>query len=208
MITITVVAILGGLLVLVLMELFKKQKAPAQPVEDLANLKASDARIGDSISISGAGDQMTDLDFTAESSTWIDTGSRRWFELSGPYKNRRVTMRVDSSSDDLEVALHTDPRKLTIEDLGLSEEDLAQLDERQNTADSFGFDGKDWLYRMSCEAHATRNNLPQPRGFYYWEFREQNGNGILAVRKEQNDPFAVALYQSITPGDVTVYRGR
>jgi len=101
MITTTVVAILGALLLLVLMELFKKQKAPAQPVEDLANLKASDARIGDSISISGAGDSMTDLDLTADSSTWIDTGSRRWFELSGPYKNRRVTMRVDSSGDDL-----------------------------------------------------------------------------------------------------------
>ncbi|HUA62903.1 MAG TPA: hypothetical protein VML19_29375 [Verrucomicrobiae bacterium] len=208
MITTTVVAILGALLLLVLMELFKKQKAPAQPVEDLANLKASDARIGDSISISGAGDSMTDLDLTADSSTWIDTGSRRWFELSGPYKNRRVTMRVDSSGDDLEVALHADPRKLTIQDLGLSEEDLAEMDERQNTGDTFDFDGKTWLFRMSCEAHATRNNLPQPRGFYYWEFREQNGGGILAVRKEQNDPFAVVLYQSIPPENVTVYRGR
>ena len=160
------------------------------------------------MSISGAGDNMTDLDFTAESSTWIDTGSRRWFELTGPYKERRVTLRVDTSGDDLEVFLHSDPRKLTIEDLGLSEEDLAQMDERQNTGDSFEFDGKVWLYRMSCEAHATRNNLPQPHGLYYWEFREQNGPGLLTVRKEQSDPFAVVRYQSIAPGDVTVYRGR
>jgi len=208
MITTTVVAILGALLVLVLMHLFKKPKAPAQPVEDLAHLKPTDARIGDAISIAGAGDSMTDLDFAAESSTWIDTGQRRWFELSGPYRERHVTLRVDSSGDELEVALHSDPRKLTLEDLGLSEEDLAEMDERQNAADSFEFDGKVWLYRMSREAHATRNNLPQPRGFYYWEFREQNGGGLLAVRKEENDPFAVVLYQSIAPGDVTVYRGR
>ena len=208
MITITVVAILGALLVKVLMELFKKPKAPAAPVEDLSNLKASDARVGDAISITGAGDAMTDLDFTADSCTWLDSGSHRWFELTGPYHERRVTLRVDASGDDMEVALHNDPRKLTIEDLGLSEEDMAQLDERQNTADSFEFDGKVWLYRLSREAHATRNNLPQPRGFYYWEFREQNGNGLLAVRKEQEEPFGVVLYQVIAPGDVTVYRGR
>src|ERR1035438_7776197 len=94
MITYTVVAILGVLLVKVLMELFKKPKAPAAPVEDLANLKASDARIGDAISISGVGDDMTDLDFTAESCTWIDSGSHRWFELTGPYKTRHVSLRV------------------------------------------------------------------------------------------------------------------
>jgi hypothetical protein len=208
MITITVVAILGVLLVKVLMELFKKPKAPAAPVEDLANLKASDARIGDVISISGAGDNMTDLDFTAESCTWIETGSRRWFELTGPYKERRVTLRVDASGEELEVSAHVDPRKLTIEDLGLSEDDLAQMDERQNTGDSFGFDGKTWMYHLSREAHATRNNLPQPRGFYCWEFREDNGTGLLVVRKEQEEPFAVTLYQGIAPGDVTVYRGK
>jgi hypothetical protein len=208
MITITVVAILGVLLLKVLMELFKKPKAPAAPVEDLANLKASDARIGDALSIIGAGDAMTDLDFNAESCTWIDTGSHRWFELSGPYRERRVIMRVDASGDDLEVAIHTDPRKLSLEDLGLSEEDLAQMDERQNTGDSFGFDGKDWFYRLSREAHATRNNLPQPRGFYYWEFREQNGPGLLVIRKEAEDPFTLTLYQVISPGNVTVYRGK
>jgi len=208
MITTTVVAILGGLLVLVLMELFKKSKTPPQPVEDLANLKVSDARIGDSLSISGAGDNMTDLDFTAESSTWIDAGSRRWFELSGPYKERRVTLRVDASDEDVEVFLHGDPRKVTLEDLGLSEEDLAEMDERQNTGDTFEFESKVWGYRMSHEVHATRNNLPQPRGFYYWEFREQNGGGMVVVRKEENEPFAVVRYQAINPGDVTVYRGK
>jgi len=208
MITLTVVAILGALLVAVLMHLFKKSKTPAAPVEDLANLKASDARIGDALSIAGVGDDMTDLQFTAESCTWIESGPRRWFELTGPYKTRRVTLRVDASGDELEAAVHVDPRKLTLEDLGVSEDDLGQMDERQNTADSFEFDGKIWLYVLSREAHATRNNLPQPRGFYYWEFREQNGRGLLAMHKDQDEPFATTLYQGIAPDDVTVYRGK
>src|SRR5579883_101176 len=95
MITFTLLAILGVLLLLVLMQLFKKQPpAPVQPVEDLANLKPTDARVGDAVSISGAGDAMTDLDFTIDRSTWFQAGSRQWFELGGPYKERRVAMRV------------------------------------------------------------------------------------------------------------------
>jgi hypothetical protein len=45
-------------------------------------------------------------------------------------------------------------------------------------------------------------------GFYYWEFRQQDGAGRLAVRKLQGDPFAVTLYTGVPLGDVSVYRGR
>jgi hypothetical protein len=207
MVTITVEAVLGVFLVMVLMQLFKKQPAaPPQPVEDLANLKPSDARVGDSLSISGAGDAMTDLDFTADRLTQFEAGARRWFELSGPYKNRRVALRVDFG-EEIETNVLTDPRKLTVEDLGLNEEDLAGMDERQNTADVFDFDGHDWLYVLSREAHLTRSDQPALIGFYYWEFREQGGPRRLAVRKQEGEPFAVALYTGIPAGDVTVYRG-
>lgn len=210
MITTTLVSILGVLLIIVLMNLFKKQPAPAAaptgPKQDLSNLKPSDARAGDSLSISGAGDQMTDLDFTADRCTWFEAGAHRWFEVSGPYRERRVAMRV-RDEEEIEVAVHNDPRKLTLEDLGLSEDDLSQLDERQNTADNFEFDNKTWLYLMSREVQATRTGFPQPEGFYYWEFRQQDGPGILAIRKAASEPFAVSLYAAVPAGDVTVYRG-
>ena len=210
MTTFIVEAILGVLLVIVLMNLFKKHPTPpAQtgPVEDLANLKPTDARPGDSISISGAGDEMTDLDFTADRSVWFQAGARQWFEIGGPYRNRRVSMRV-ANNEEIEVSLHTDARKLTIEDLGVSEDDLAQMDERQNTADNFEFDNKLWLYVISREAQSKRSDLPQPEAFYYWEFREQNGPGMLAIRKAEGEPFGVTLYAGVPAGDVTVYRGR
>jgi len=208
MVTITLVGILGVLLVIVLMQLFKKQPPPpAKPVEDLANLSPTQARVGDSISISGAGDAMSDLDFTIDRSTWVQAGSRQWFELSGPYRERRVSMRV-ANLEEVEIAIHTDPRKITLEDLGLSEDDLAQMDERQNTADNFDFDGRSWNYHLSREAQAKRTDLPQPETFYYWEFLQQGGPGILAVRKAEGEPFQVTLFTSITPGDVTVYRGK
>src|SRR5262245_61110301 len=60
MITFTLEAILAIFLVIVLMRLFRKDSKPAAPayqapVEDLANLKVTDARVGDVLSIAGGG---------------------------------------------------------------------------------------------------------------------------------------------------------
>jgi hypothetical protein len=213
MITLALVAVLAALLIIVLMQLAKKPEGPgpkayppSAPAPDLANLKVTDARVGDVISISGAGDDLSDLDFTADRCAWFDAGSRRWFELSGAYRERRVALRV-ASGDDVEAAIQTDARKLSLEDLGVSEDDLAQMDERQNTADFFEFDGKTWMYRLSREAQARRSDQPEPAKFYYWEFQEQGGKGLLAIRKAEGEPFAVTLATGIHPGDVTVYRG-
>jgi hypothetical protein len=210
MITLTLEAVLGVMLAIVIMQFFKRHSEPvaaAAPVEDLANLKPQDARVGDAISVAGAGDNMEDLDFTVDRTTGLTAGSRQWVEIAGPYKERRVVLRV-GGDEEIEVGIHNDPRKITLEDVGVSEDDLAQMDERQNTADSFEFDGKTWLYVISREVQAQRSDRPQADGYYYWEFREQSGAGILAIRKEQSEPFAVSLFTLIQPCDVTVYRGR
>ena len=217
MITLMLVAVLGVLLVVVLSKLARKPANPGSggaspappgtpPVPDLAHPSPADARTGDVISVSGAGDAMSDLDFTADRSTRVEAGSHRWLELGGPYRGRRVTLRV-GGSDDLEVGLDSGLRKVSIEELGLAENDLTEMDERQNTADSFEFDGKVWQYHLSREAQARRDDQPQALGFYYWEFREQGAAGLLAVRKPEGEPFSVSLYQGINHGDVTVYRG-
>jgi len=201
MVTFVTLVILGILLGIVLMQLFKKHTPPPAPTADLANLKVTDARAGDALSISGAGDNYTDLDFTVDRVIRYDANTRRWSELSGPYQERRVAVRV-GGDEEVEVYLHSDPRKLTMEDLGLSEEDLAEMDERQNTSDSFEFDNKVWLYTLSREVRTDSS------GFYYWEFREQVGKGMIAVRKAEGEPFTVTLFTQIQPHDVTIYRGR
>jgi hypothetical protein len=175
MLTFTLEAILAIILVIVLMRLFRKDDKPVTPaiqapVEDLANLKITDARAGDALSIVGAGDKMTDLDFTVDRGSRLEAGSRTWVELSGPYQERRVTVRV-GGDEDVEVFLHAAPGKVTLEDLGLSEEDLAQMDERQNPSDNFAYDNTSWSYLLSREVRAWRDNQPAPTGFYYWEFR-------------------------------------
>src|SRR5438270_12911938 len=111
MITFILVAILGVLLVIVLMNLFKKEPkplpTPVRPVEDLANLKITDARTGDVLSVVGAGDNMSDLDFTVDRGARLDAGARSWVELSGAYQNRRVSVRY-GCDEELEVFVHND----------------------------------------------------------------------------------------------------
>jgi hypothetical protein len=208
MITLTVEAVLVVLLVLVLMQFFKKKpETSSVPQADLANLKPTDAIAGDVISISGAGDEYSDLDFTADRVTHVEAGARHWTELSGAYHERRVSLRVSTNDDgDVTTSIHTDPRPLTLGDFGLSEPDLGDLDERQNPEDWFEFDNKQWLYRLSREAQATSTQSP-PTSFYYWEFQERGGTGLLAIRKAEGEPFTITLFAGIPPGNITVYRG-
>jgi hypothetical protein len=210
MTTLTIEILLAVALVFVLMNFFKKKSQPEKPAfppPDLANLKPGDAQPGDAVSISGAGDEFSDLDFTVDRAVRIQAGSRWWIEVSGPYKERRVSMRVASDADgDAQVYIHTDPRKLTIEDFGLTEADLGDMDERQNTSDWFEFESRSWFYRLSREAQAT-SGAGGPSSFYYWEFQEKDGKGLLAIRKPEGEPFSATQYTAVPAGNVTVYRG-
>ena len=49
---------------------------------------------GWSTPVTPAGDEMTDLDFTVDRRTEYEAGSKRWFELSGMYKDRRIHLDV------------------------------------------------------------------------------------------------------------------
>ncbi len=193
---------------LVLWKLYKKQDGPAPrpgPVEDLANLKITEARTGDSVSITGAADDLSDLDFTVDRREQFEAGERRWFEVSGVYRERRVRLEV-SEGDELEARVILDPKKLTLEELGLTEDDLAAMDERQNTGDNFEFDGKPWNYRFSKEVRASRDGSVEAGGFYGWQFEEEGGKRRILIRKAEGEPFWATISTEVHPGDITVYR--
>lgn len=173
---------------------------------EIPSLKPADARPGDVISVFGAGDDLQDLDFTADRFRRFESGPKRWFELGGIYRQRPVWMRV-TEGEEAEVALHADSRDLTIQDVGVTEEQLAMFDEGRHE-DALKFDGRTWLYRFSREVRCWRDGRnPQPAGFYYWEFREVEGRGLLAVRKPKHGSFVVTLYSVIPASDIGVYRG-
>jgi hypothetical protein len=208
-ITFTLLVILGILLFMVLKKLFERQPAapaPASPQPDLASLTIADARVGDTISVPGAGDNLGDLDFTIDHRNRYEAGERQWFDVSGKYHERRVALEVRTEDDELEVRGFVDSRKLSLEDLGLSEDDLAQMDERQNTADNFGFDGKNWYYRLSKEMGVFHDGQAQGSGYYGWDFIEETGQRYLSIRKREGEPFSAGVAVKLNPADITVFR--
>jgi hypothetical protein len=208
-ITVTLLLVLGALLFMILKKLFERPAAPAAaaaPKQDLASLTVADARLGDNISITGAGDSFADLDFTVDHSTRYEAGETQWFDVSGKHGERRVALEVRTEDDELEVRGFLDGKKLSLEDLGLSEDDLAQMDSRQNTADNFEFDGKNWFYRLSKEVGAFHDGQTQGAGFYGWEFIEETGQRYLSIRKKEGEPFSASVAVKLNPADITVYR--
>lgn len=207
MITWTLVAVLGVMLAMALKQLFRKDApAPQKPVVDLGNLKVTDARLGDMVSATGAGDDFGDLEFKIDRHNQYEAGEKKWIELGGMYRERRVYLEV-MDYDELEVSAVLHPNKLTIEELGLNEQDLADMDQRQNTGDNFEFDGKVWHYRFSREIIVVRDGQANGTGYYMWEFREDGGSRMLTVKKGEGEPFTASVSTTVNPADITVYRG-
>lgn len=184
--------------------LFDHKRGQAQ--EDLANLKVTDARVGDTLSVAGAAPDFSDLDFTVDRRDQYEAGSRQWSELSGTWRDRRVYLEVHNE-DVAQVFGNFDGRRITLDELGLSEDDLGQMDERQNPSDFFDYDGKFWLYRFSREIGVFSAGNTTGRGFYCWQFQEQDAKRYLSIQKFQGEPFVATLWTEIEPTDITVYRG-
>ncbi len=186
---------------------FKPKNGASSQRDDLAHLSVADTRLGDTLSIVGAGDQYADLDYTVDRFNSMEAGDRRWFEASGMYKERRVYLEVEAG-DELDVRGAFDGKKFTLDELGLSEDDLAEIDERQNPNDNFEFQEKVWMYRWSREVGIFQTAQQTGRGYYGWLFQEQGGKRLLAIRKYESEPFTAAILQKVNPGDITVFRGQ
>lgn len=177
-----------------------------KPQEDLANLKVTDARVKDTLSVNGAAEDFSDVDFTVDRRELYEAGSSRWMELSGMWRDRRVTLEVHSD-DVVEVHGNFDGRRITLDEIAMSEDDLAQIDSRQNQADFFDYDGKFWMFRQSREIGVFSEGDSTGRGFYGWEFHEQDGKRWMVIRKFEGEPFTASIRVKVEPSDVTVFRG-
>jgi hypothetical protein len=213
-ITLTVLIVLGLLLAVVLLMMLRSpsgQKAVAA-APAAASLPASSpstdlvsAQKGDVVSIHAAAEDYSDLDFTVDRRSTYQTAGRRWTDLSGEFRGRRVYLEVQSGPD-LEIMGLLDPRKLTLADIRVTEEQLADMDAKQNPWQSIEFEGKRWQYESSRELGYFENEQGQGEGLYRWLFKEQDGRRLICVEKWEGEPFDVRVAQRLDPRDINVYR--
>jgi hypothetical protein len=199
---------LGGIVLVILVAMFRKKeprKPQSIPVPDLAEARITDARNGDTVSIHGLGDEFDDLDFTVDRRNRYEAGGDVWHEVSGLYRGRRVFAEF-YEDDVLEVNLTKTPRPLTLEDLGITEEDLIRMDEERTRANTVEYDGVTWSYQESCEVAYFKDGTGEGEGCYSWEFESPDGHMLLCIEKWEGAPFEATLAQVVNPEDIRVFR--
>lgn len=207
MLTFLLLAVLGTLLFFVVRALFKKDTPPTpKPQEDLANLQITQARVGDTVSISGGAENFTDLDFTIDHRHRYESDGDSWFEFTGLYRNRRVYLDV-FGGDTTEVYGVLDGKNFDIRELGLTEQDLTTMDEEQNPANYFEYDNHKWYYILSREVGFFQDGAGEGAGFYNWEFKEDGNTGrFLSIQKYEGRPFEAQISRLISTDTITIFR--
>src|SRR5579884_1720284 len=215
MITATVLIILGVALIAVLWAMLRggrsqalraaPEQAVAAPQSSGVDVDLWNARPGDVISIRGGAEDYSDLDFTVDRRSAYESSNHRWIDLSGEFRGRRVYLEVHRPSNP-EVMGILDSRKLTIADLHLTEDQLAEYDERQDPNVTIEFEGKMWRYESSREIGYFEDEAGEGEGLYRWIFREQGGTRLLCIEKWEGEPFDVRIARRINARDITVYR--
>lgn len=181
----------------------KKPKAEALPKPtDLANLTVKDAARGDNVILSGAGQSYEDLSFTVDRLNRYESNGEQWFELSGLSAGKRVFLEW-SEDDELEITIQRQGG-LTLEAIGVSEEDLVQMDEERSRSRFIEYQDKRWVYRESAEAGYFKDEGPEGEGFYYWKFDCDDLQ--LFIEKYEGDPFEVGISERIDSGRVRIFR--
>ena len=215
MITITVLVILGITLFAVVRAIFRAPSAGAAPVRAIPaaapsqvstiDLDVWDARKGDVVSITGAADDFSDIDFPVDRRSAYESIHHRWVDLSGEFRGQRIYLEVYRHPvPDLIGILNG--RKLTIAEIGVTEEQLANLDARQDPSASIEFEGRKWHFESSREIGYFENETGQAEGLYRWLFREQDGARLLCIEKWEGEPFDVRIARRLKPEDITMYR--
>ena len=217
MITTIILVILGIALVFVVWQMLRTPKQPRATVTAMPSTAAIDAgsapgvdlwnaQPGDVVSIHGAAEDFSDLDFTVGQRSAYEAASRRWIGLSGDFRGRPIFLEVNRAAA-MEVIGILDARRFTLADLGLTEDRLADLDSRQDSSAFIEFDGKRWQYSSSRELTYFENE-GEAAGLYRWLFSEKDGSRMLCVEKWEGEPFEIQLARKLNPQDITVYRAR
>ena len=217
MITTALLVFLGALLGIVLWQMFKSSARSASkartlqmpdPAPALAQGSAVEligAKPGDVISIPGAAQDFSDLDFTIDRRSAYQSGARRWIDLTGEFRGERVYLEVVPGAT-LEIMGLLNPRKLTLPEVGATEDLLAQMDAQQDPSAYLTFEGKRWQYESSREMGYFENEAGAGEGLYRWLFRETGGDRLLCIEKWEGEPFDVRFARRLNPQDITVYR--
>ena len=169
-------------------------KAPAKPsVENLQK--------GGVFQVSGFGERLDDVDLVVLDRHEYREKGYEWFELECESGSEKLWLNVERD-DELEITVST--RRIRLNELGVSKEQLDQFDDEEEG--SFTFEGAAFHYEDSGKATFYRSgNMEKGEKFYYWEFESEEDPRFIGVERWQDGSFEVHISESIRESRISVY---
>ena len=181
----------------------RRRSASTSPSPD-DNIR--DAKAGDVISVKGLALEYDDVYFFVERIHRYSSDADTWYELACADGDNRIW--VDwTDGYDLFVTATNDPNPVGLASVGLTEEELVELDEDHSIDNYIDIDGDTYYYRNSSKSFFFQDSRGPGEGFYVWDFLREQGDRVLTVSKWEGKPFEVTFSEVISPDSITLYKG-
>ncbi|MCH2695553.1 MAG: DUF4178 domain-containing protein [Acidobacteriia bacterium] len=201
-VAILVLLALAGYLLYKAMRKKNKSLASDSKTSNLSGLGIKDASKGDVVVISGASETYDDINFNVDRLNRYESHDETWYELSGMGGGKRIFLEW-YEDDELEISIQRESG-LGIEEIGLTEKQLIQMDDNPSRSNFVEYKGNQWHYVESTEVTYFKDDSSDGEGFYLWRF--QNNDLQLFVEKYEGDPFEVGISENVSSSRVKIYR--
>jgi len=181
-------------------EVSARQTAPAPGSEEL---HLENVHQGGVIRLINVGENMDEYDVNITARHVYRSDDAEWYELEGDSGTDTVWISLEED-DGLDVSLTL--RKLKLRDLGISRNDLDDMDEKGEG--EFEFEGKIYYYEGSEEVSFFRNgNVSESNEefFYAWEFESEDEASYISIEEWRDKSIEVSLAHPLKESQVQVY---
>ena len=148
--------------------------------DSYADLTISDATAGDVIVLAHASEMGEDISLTVEERHEYDGSLGKWSELAGDSAGE--TRHLEINSDDGLTVLLSDPQKIRLGQLNISEDDLVRMDETIMTKKPLNTMTARSVIRDLAK-WASRRRSWRIRRYYLWDFATDDERFNLSIEK-------------------------
>jgi hypothetical protein len=188
-----------------LRKLFGRKQRPQRPTSPPTD-SIRDVRLGDVLVIQGLSPEYADAFFFIEQMHRYEGPAGTSYEIVAADGDNKVWVEW-SDEDGLFVTMSYNRRAWSLSSLGLTEDELIQLDEDHSFDNYITLEDQRYYYRHSFEAGYFKDNRGAGEDFYVWDFMAEDESRVLAISKWEGLPFEGHFSEVISPHSVTLYPG-
>jgi hypothetical protein len=176
------------------------------PGGDKMEPSIKEAEVGDYLTISGLSplsQDYKDLVFQIERKNRYESEGDSWYELMGKVGDRTFWIEWEEDDEILISGTQMD-KPMKVSDIGVSEEELARMDDEESDNNHVTYKGKKFYFDESSEVTYFKDNKNKGEDFYLWDFSSEDEEEIISVEKWEGEPFQVFLSFTIKTDHITV----